>query len=283
MKQSLRYILLGMILCPALLFGQEGNDRRIVIEGIVVTADSAQALPSVHVRVRHTSLGGVTGADGRFKTRVGLTDSLVFSSVGYQPYLLVPADSTPESLTRLVIRMQPQVTMLDEVKIKDYVDITQYIRRDYDSTVDMRRPTGTPLFERATPQARKSVRLGTGTNGASLEGAVTAFANLFSSEFQQQKKVEELVAIEEAEARQRAIKEAMTEKYQAMVLTAAELSPDDLQRFTEAYMPDPVAMTTMSDYSVMESIVLNMKNFESREMFLEELLEKGSFENDPNQ
>ena len=276
MRKPLRCFLLLMILGPTWLFGQE--ETRVVIQGIVVDADSAQVLPSVHLRVRHTSLGGVTGEDGRFKTRVQPTDTLVFTSVGYQPRVLVPADSASERLTRLVIRMQPQITMLEEVKIKEYIDITKYIRRDYDTTVNMRRTQGTPLFEKPEPTEQRAVRLGSGTNGASLEGAVTAFANLFSSEFQQKKKVKELLAIEEAQTQQRAVRRAMTERYQAMVLTAADLSPADLQNFTTTYMPPPFAMTNMSDYEVMEGIVLNLRQFKSQEAFLEDLLETGTFE-----
>ena len=256
----------------------------MVIGGVVIDADSAQVLPSVHLRVRRTSLGGVTGENGRFKTRIHRTDTLEFSSVGYQPFLLVVADSSAESLTQLVIRMQPQITVLEEVKIKEYIDITKYIRRDYDTTVDMRRPKGTPLFERQVPKEQRAVRLGTSGNGASLEGAVTAFANLFSSEYQQKKKVKELLAIEEAQARREAIRQAMTERYQAMVLTVADLNPDDLLRFTEAHMPYPMAMTTMSDYEVMETIVVNLKKFDSQETLLRKLLETGTFEGqDPSQ
>ena len=276
MSKPLWCVTLLIVLFPALLFGQ--SDERVIIEGMVVDADSAQALPSVHIRVRNTPLGGVTGKNGRFKTRVHRTDSLVFSSVGYQPFLLVLADSTSESLTRLVIRMQPQITMLDEVKIKEYIDITKYIRRDIDSTIDMRRPKGTPLFERPTPQARKSVQVGVGPNGATLEGAITAFANLFSSEFQQQKKVKELLAIEEERDRYQAIEEAMTQRYQTMVLTATTLDNADLQRFTEAHMPHPMAMIDMSDYEVMEGIVLNLKEFDTKDEFLKDLLNTGTFE-----
>ena len=276
MNKYLSYVILLIILYPTWLVAQD--EGKVVIEGMVIDADSAQALPSVHLRIRNTALGGVSGEDGRFKTRINPTDSLVFSSVGYQPFLLVPTDSTPESLIHLVIRMQPQTTMLEEVKIKEYIDITKYIRRDIDSTVDMRRPKGTPLFERPTPQARKSVQLSAGPGGATLEGAVTAFANLFSSEYQQQKKVKELLAIEEAHTRQQTIKEAMTERYQALVLTAANLSPTDLRSFTDAYMPYPMAMTEMSDYQVMEGIVLSLKKFESKEAFLDDLLETGTFE-----
>ena len=43
-------------------------------------------------------------------------------------------------------------------------------------------------------------------------------------------------------------------------------------------MPYPMAMTEMSDYEVMEGIILNLKKFASREAFLEDLLETGTFE-----
>ena len=280
MGQYLRYIILLAILCPTLLFGQE--QEKVIIAGVVVDADSAQALPSVHLRVRNTALGGVTGADGRFKTRVHPNDTLVFSSVGYEPFVLVPGDSSSERLTQLVIRMAPQVTLLEEVKIKEYVDITKYIRREYDTTVDMRKPQGTPLFERQKPKERKAVQMSAGPTGARLEGAVTAFANLFSSEFQQQKKLKELQALEEGQAQQQAMREAMTERYQAMVLTVADLSEADLERFVEAYMPYPATLLGMNDYEVMEGIMVNLKKFESQEAFLEELLDKGTFEKKRN-
>ena len=276
MSKCLRYIILFIVLSPTLLFGQE--QEKVVIAGVVVDADSAQTLPSVHLRVRNTTLGGVTGVDGRFRTRVHLRDTLVFSSVGYEPFVLVPGDSATERLTKLVIRMTPRVTLLEEVKIKEYVDITKYIRREYDTTVDMRKPQGTPLFERQKPKERKAVQMSAGPTGARLEGAVTAFANLFSSEYQQQKKVKELLALEEGQARQQAVREAMTERYRTMVLTAASLSQADLQRFVEAYMPPPTTLLGMGDYEVMKEIFANLKKFESQEAFLKELLENGSFE-----
>ena len=278
MLTLLRYAILLILLSPTLAFGQEQEAEKVIIAGVEVDADSVQVLPSVHLRVRNTSLGGVTGENGRFKTRVHPTDTLEFTRVGYQSTVLVPADSTSERLTQLVIRMQPQITMLEEVKVKEYIDITKYIRREYDTTVNMRRPKGAPLFEKQEPKEQKAVRLGSGTNGASLEGAVTAFANLFSSEFQQQKRVKELLAIEEAQSRQRAVREAMTERYQAMVLTVVDLPPEDLARFTTAYMPHPMTMASMSDYEVMETIVINLRKFDTQETLLRELLDKGTFE-----
>lgn len=276
MKKYCCHFLLLLVLLPLCLFGQD--EEKVIMEGRVVDADSLQELPSVHVRIQNSNLGGVTEADGRFRIRVNPTDSVVFSSVGYKPYLIIPADSSLQSLQNLVIRMEPQITVLDEVRFKEYIDITKYIRREYDSTVDLRRSKGTPVFEDKEPTERRAVGVAVGENGAALEGAVTAFANLFNSEFQQKKKLKEIMEIEEEEERNQSIKEAMREKYRAMVLVAADLDENSVQRFTNLYMPHPFAMMEMSDYEVMESIVRNLRRFEASKDPLEKLLETGVFE-----
>lgn len=275
-KYCWHFLLFLLVLLPLCSYGQD--DGKVIIEGKVVDADSLQSLPSVHVRIRNSNLGGVTEADGRFRIRVNPTDSIVFSSVGYKPYLIVPADSSASSLQNLIIPMEPQITVLDEVKFKEYIDITKYIRREYDSTVDLRRSRGTPMFEDKEPEERRAVGLAAGENGAALEGAVTAFANLFNSEFQQKKKLQEIMKIEEEEQRNQSVKEAMTEKYEAMVLIAADLTAADLQRFTDMYMPHPFSMMNMSDYEVMEGIVKNLRKFSPGKDPLKKLLETGTFE-----
>ena len=87
--------LLLLLLYSGLAFGQSPDT--VVIEGVVVDADSAFILESVHLRVLNTNRGGATRTDGRFKTRIARQDTLMFTRVGYQPYQLVVADSTPRT------------------------------------------------------------------------------------------------------------------------------------------------------------------------------------------
>ena len=268
--------LLLLLLCSGLAFGQSPDT--VVIEGVVVDADSAYILESVHLRVLNTNRGGATRTDGRFKTRIARQDTLMFTRVGYQPYQLVVADSTPESLRQLIIRMQPQITMLQEVRVREYGDITKYIRRDYDSTINMRRPRGEPMFERKPPIEQKAVQVGVGPNGATLDGAVTAFANLFSSEFQQKKKVKELVAREQAQTQQRELRQAMTQRYQTLARSVANLSASELEQLTASHMPPPYMMRQMSDYEVTTGIIQGLRTLEKQESFLDDLLKNGTFE-----
>ena len=265
-----------LLLCSTLAFGQSPDT--VVIEGVVVDADSAFILESVHLRVLNTNRGGVTRTDGRFKTRIARQDTLMFTRVGYQPYPLVVADSTSESLRQLIIRMQPQITMLNEVRVREYGDITKYIRREYDTTVDMRRPRGEPMFERKTSTERKAVQVGVGPNGATLEGAVTAFANLFNSEYQQKKKVKELMAQEEAQTQQRALRQAMTQRYQTLARSVTELSASELEQLTASHMPPPYRMRQMSDYEVTTVIIQGLRTLDTQKDFLNKLLKTGTFE-----
>ena len=255
-----------LFLLAGLPFVSSGQDNeKVIIEGIVVDADSLQPLPYVHVRARNTNLGAVTGSDGRFNIRVNAQDSIDFSIVGYHSYLLVPSDSTAQSLKNMMIRMKSRTYVLNEIKVKEYIDITKYIQPKYDSTVDLRRPENIRLFEEKEPQQKKAVHVAPGPNGATLVGAVTAFANLFNDEYQQTKKLNEILEIEEEEKRNQRIKEVMTERYHAMVQMVTDLDDAALDRFTASYMPPPNLMMQMNEYAVLEGILLNLEEFEVRQ------------------
>ncbi len=274
--------LLGLWLAlPLVAWGQETD--KVIITGIVVDADSLHPLPSVHVRAKNTNLGAVTELDGRFNMRVPANDSIVFSIVGYKSYLIVPADSTEAALSNLTIKMIPRVYELSGVKVKEYVDITKYIRRTYDRSIDMRKSKGTPLFEEKEPVKKNAVGFSNNYDlkPANLEGAVTAFANLFNDEFQQTKKLNKILAMEELEKKQQSSREVMTEKFQAMVLFVADLSYSELLQFTDYYMPDPSLMVEMTDYGLAEGILLDLEQFKPAakkdKVTLEQQLKEASF------
>ncbi len=265
MKKYIYGFLFLFIILPFVSFGQ--GDEKVIIEGIIVDADSLQPLPYVHLRARNTSLGAVTGGDGRFNIRVNVQDSIDFTIVGYHSFLLVPADSTPESLQGMTIKMLPRTYVLNEVKVKDYRDLTQYLQPKIDSTVDLRRSQPIRIFEEKEAQEKNAVHTVIPPNmqPAQLAGAVTAFANLFNDQYKQTKKLEEILKIEEAAEREQRIEEAMTDRYQAMVqIAAADLDQAALNRFTASYMPNPHVMMQMSDYAVMEGIVKQLPAFKAQ-------------------
>ena len=281
-----RYWMLGVGLLNLLWLlpsiSEAQNDKQVFLQGVVLGGDSLAPLPYVHIRGEGGRTGTATDAQGYFNVNVQRQDTIMFTSVGYQPYFLVPADSSETSLRNLTITLAPYVGELKEVTIRAYDNIEQYIRREAEP-FSMYRKKGEPLFERPDPKDPKAVSLGGGMNGARLEGAVTSFANLFNSKYQQEKKLKEILAIKEAEARQEQLHKAMTGKFQEMLALASDLSEADIHRFTLLHMPDPQAMAYMDDYTIIRGILVNLPNFrteEERATAVEKLLKNKVFEGD---
>ncbi len=272
-------VLLVLIVLPQWLSAQD----QVFIQGQVVDSDSLAPIPYVHIRGQGGKTGTATDAEGFFGVNVLRQDTIMFSSVGYKPYFLVPADSASENLTKLTIVMVPQVNELQEITIKAYDNIEQFIRRE-PVPFSLNRPKGEPLFKRKEPKEVPAIGVAGGMNGARLEGGITALANLFNSKFQQEKKLKEIMAMKEGEAQQQRIRDAMTERYQEMlVLADDDLSNADIQRFTLEYMPPPSVMFYQDDYTVMIGILHSLGNFEDeteRKLAVQKLLKNKVFEGD---
>ena len=95
MKLFLRYILISALLIPVGAKAQFETFKDSVVElyGVVMTADSLQALPSVSVTVKGQNRGTITNNQGVFSIVVLKGDAIEFSSVGFKPKTVtVPKD-----------------------------------------------------------------------------------------------------------------------------------------------------------------------------------------------
>ena len=95
MKLFLRSFLLCALLIPVAAKAQFENFKDSVVQlyGVVMTADSLQALPSVSVMVKGQNRGTVTNSQGVFSIVVIKGDNIEFSSVGFKPKsVAIPKD-----------------------------------------------------------------------------------------------------------------------------------------------------------------------------------------------
>ena len=95
MKLFLRSLLLCALLIPVAAKAQFENFKDSVVQlyGVVMTADSLQALPSVSVMVKGQNRGTVTNSQGVFSIVVIKGDNIEFSSVGFKPKsVAIPKD-----------------------------------------------------------------------------------------------------------------------------------------------------------------------------------------------
>ena len=88
MKKNLQYLLLSFFAFPLAAQAQQREgykDSVIQFYGVVLTADSLQALPSVSISVKGRNQGTVTSSQGVFSIPLLKGDVIEFTSVGFKP------------------------------------------------------------------------------------------------------------------------------------------------------------------------------------------------------
>src|SRR5215471_11728926 len=87
MKRGLLYLLLFVICTPIATHAQfeKLKDSVVQLFGIVMTADSLKAIPSVSIVVKGQNRGTQTNEQGVFSIVVMKGDKIEFSSIGYKP------------------------------------------------------------------------------------------------------------------------------------------------------------------------------------------------------
>jgi hypothetical protein len=108
MKKLLQYLLLLSFFAPVKLFAQfeQVQDSVVQLYGVVMTADSLRALPSVSVVVKGTHRGTMTNDQGVFSIVVLKGDHIEFTSVGFKPQTIgIPTklESNQYSVIQLLV------------------------------------------------------------------------------------------------------------------------------------------------------------------------------------
>lgn len=130
MKKFLPYIFCAVFFLPRTATAQfeSFQDSVVQLYGVVMTADSLQALQSVSVMVKGENRGTVTNEKGVFSIVVIKGDKVEFSSVGYKPQLVtIPKDlkGNQHSLIQLMVN---DTVFLPATIIKPRVSREQFER-----------------------------------------------------------------------------------------------------------------------------------------------------------
>ncbi len=108
MHKFIRYTFLLAFLLPLKLFAQfeRVQDSVVQLYGVVMTADSLEALPSVSIVVKGTGRGTMTNDHGVFSIVVLKGDKVEFTSVGFKPKLIdipIKLESNQYSVIQLMV------------------------------------------------------------------------------------------------------------------------------------------------------------------------------------
>jgi len=108
MKKNLLYFLFLLFLFPVVAKAQFETYKDSVVQlyGVVMSADSLKALPSVSIMVKGRNQGTISSEQGVFSIPVLRGDQLEFTSVGYKPKLVtIPKnlEGNQQSLIQLMV------------------------------------------------------------------------------------------------------------------------------------------------------------------------------------
>ena len=108
MKKKIQYSFLLLFFFPMCLHAQfeQTQDSVVQLYGVVMTADSLRALPSVSVVVKGTGRGTMTNDHGVFSIVVLKGDRIEYTSVGFKPKLIqIPnkIESNQYSVVQLMV------------------------------------------------------------------------------------------------------------------------------------------------------------------------------------
>lgn len=108
MNKALRILFPALLFFPCLAKAQFESFKDSVVQlyGVVMTADSLKAIPSVSIVVRGQNRGTITNEQGVFSIVVLKGDQIEFSSIGYKPklvYIPTNLDGNQQSLIQLMV------------------------------------------------------------------------------------------------------------------------------------------------------------------------------------
>ncbi|HET7115082.1 MAG TPA: carboxypeptidase-like regulatory domain-containing protein [Hanamia sp.] len=135
MKKFILYFLFLLFIVPLSVKAQFENyqDSVITFYGVVMSADSLQALPSVSIMVKGRNQGTLSNDQGVFSIAVLKGDRLEFTSVGYKPKTVtIPSNLEGHQFSMIQLMVQDTV-YLPATIIKKYPTREEF-ERDFANT-----------------------------------------------------------------------------------------------------------------------------------------------------
>lgn len=177
-----------------LLFVWEGPlcaQSTLRIAGTVVDSGTGTPVPFVHVYTTTYSHGTVADHQGRFLVVLEKTDTLAFSSVGYEIQHFYVDPSEEKTFYEVRIRLIPKVYELDPVSVTAIPSIEQF-KQDVlkmeiarEEKIELNIPKGYRLPPEGPADVNMNPSIG-------LMGPVSALYNVFSREAKEKKKLKNL-------------------------------------------------------------------------------------------
>ena len=125
MKISYKHIVFGCLFFALLAgnaaYAQDDSDRKVIqLSGIILNADSTDAIPGVNIYVPTKGRGTSSNSFGYFSMPVAAGDSVVFSYIGLERQSFKVPEDTERDQISLILTMMEDAYTLTEVEVMPY-------------------------------------------------------------------------------------------------------------------------------------------------------------------
>lgn len=194
-----RIALIGLIICSTIIPEIASAQflriaDRVIIAGYVFEESNGLPLPYVNVYVKRTRHGTITDTTGYFLLTTGISDTIVFSSLGFDKKYVVVTGEDAENNKPLVVFLDTKIYELRSVEI---IALKRYKQLEYDIT-NMKLPENDYTYAVTNFPFRPSdidyyTRSSTPISGLGVVfSPITALYDMFSKEGKEKQKLEEL-------------------------------------------------------------------------------------------
>ena len=127
MQKKLTYLLFSFLLLSFCVMAQSDKKKKIVqLTGIIISADSMQAVSYTSILIAGTNRGTMADASGYFSLVITSGDTLKFSSVGYQTETYRLPDTLTQSSYSLIQLMKRDTAVYPTVNITRWPSYQQF-------------------------------------------------------------------------------------------------------------------------------------------------------------
>lgn len=114
-------LLAGFFFCSQALVAQDKQEKKVIqLSGIVLNADSTDAVPGVNIYVPKKGRGTVSGRFGYFSMPVLEGDTIVFTFIGLKKQSFTVPEKMDKDRISLILTMEVDEIALAEIEVMPY-------------------------------------------------------------------------------------------------------------------------------------------------------------------
>jgi CarboxypepD_reg-like domain len=174
-----------LLLAP---FQQGMTQVPLEITGAVVSRQSGEPVSYTYIYTKPFKSTTIADENGHFTLTVSMSDTLIFSSMGYEQYVLTFDHKDLRHLDEVRIEMQTKVYQLDPIEITAFPGIEQFKQDILDTDVPEKKQFALEIPKGYTlpPEGPGDVNL---NPSVSISGPFSALYNAFSREAKEKRRL----------------------------------------------------------------------------------------------